>query len=322
MLNLTPKDIGIKDDELQVKIDNETFKIVDILGTGAFCSAYKAFHIVNNNENNNIATTTVAIKCPRFLSNTSTIKRDDDERLKVAYNELKILLELTNDEIDKNNNNNIVQLFNKNAKVDNNNTSIILKDVGTPLSHWLYKNYFRRNSNYFIDSLNKSLEKSLTDAIKYANNKRIVHTDIRLSNVIVLNGDATNTSGRINFVEIKFKLIDWGLAVQRESEDEEEEISLICVRLPNALAYASDEVIDFFINSSWKKCIYLNNYDNVAICYILYFIHIYYSEKNIDRRGNQYLPWQGDYDTTTMKKLRERDLDRNLFIQLSNTKVT
>ena len=107
---------------------------------------------------------------------------------------------------------NIVHL--EEVKYDNKNYYIVMEYInGGSLSSCLKKYQSKYNVKAFPEEIVQYLMKQIVDAVKYIHNKRIIHRDLKLDNIMVsFNND--NDKNNLNMMRAIIKIIDFGISIQ------------------------------------------------------------------------------------------------------------
>jgi serine/threonine protein kinase len=184
-----------------------------LLGTGSYASVYQVY------KENDIQTK-FAIK----------ISKEDKQEENVTNNEITILRKLGHC-------NNIIKLYDsfyyKDKKTKNKHLCIILDNLGCDLN--VLKRIFKYNGTIDIDSdssssnnsknnnilkkglplcLSKKIGYQILNALKHMHDKNIIHTDIKLENILI-----TNRLEDIKYnKDINIKLCDFGTSHQTNSK--------------------------------------------------------------------------------------------------------
>ncbi|KAG2388585.1 hypothetical protein C9374_000024 [Naegleria lovaniensis] len=169
-----------------VKINNREYGVMRKIGVGGSCSVYKCIDLEKNEE--------VAIK------HIKIDKTDDASIVKGFLDEAKLLESLRDDDV----NNNIIRLIDYEHRPHRSRDEILLvMELGSHDFNTILKKHNKDNP-FTIDEL-KQYWRQMLEAVAFIHSKKIVHTDIKPSNFLLVNG--------------KLKLIDFGIAKVPEHEN-------------------------------------------------------------------------------------------------------
>ena len=161
--------------------------LIKLLGKGSFGEVYKSY---KKSKNKYFATK----KISREIADNPTLK-------KYFKNEIIILSSL--------NHPNIVKF--EEAKGSNNSYYITMEYInGNSLSECL-KDYMERNKKAFPEEIVQYLMKQIIEAVYYLHNLKIIHRDIKLSNIMV-NFNSDQDKNDLNMMNAQIKLIDFGVS--------------------------------------------------------------------------------------------------------------
>ncbi|KAF0977972.1 hypothetical protein FDP41_003294 [Naegleria fowleri] len=169
-----------------VKINNREYGVMRKIGVGGSCSVYKCIDLEKNEE--------VAIK------HIKIDKTDDASIVKGFLDEAKLLESLREDDV----NNNIIRLIDYEHRPHRSRDEILLvMELGSNDFNTILKKHNKDNP-FTVDEL-KQYWRQMLEAVAFIHSKKIVHTDIKPSNFLLVNG--------------KLKLIDFGIAKVPEHEN-------------------------------------------------------------------------------------------------------
>ena len=134
---------------------------------------------------------------------TKRIKKNNDEELKkYLMNEITILKRL--------NHPNIIHL--EDVKQTNSHYYIMTEYCnGGGLLDCL-ENYISRYGKPFSEQIVQYIMRQLVDAIKYIHNRRIIHRDLKLDNILINYSNEADKAS-LNLMNAQFKIIDFGFAI-------------------------------------------------------------------------------------------------------------
>ena len=167
----------------------ENITLLNVLGKGSFGTVYLS---KKDGKNGYFATKQIE----RTMADKPSFH-------KYFENELRILHGL--------NHPNIVHL--EDLKVDNKNYYIVMEYInGGSLTDCLGK-YRKKYGKAFPEEIVQYLMRQIVDAIKYIHNKKIIHRDLKLDNIMVsFNNEVDKNT--MNMMRAVIKKIDFGFAIQ------------------------------------------------------------------------------------------------------------
>ena len=133
---------------------------------------------------------------------------DQPSLFKYFQNEIKLLQSLKHP--------NIVKI--EEVKTTSEYYYIVMEYVnGGSLTDCL-KKYKQKYGRYFTEEIIQYLMRQTVDAIKYIHNKKIIHRDLKLDNIMVQFYN-DNDKNNLNMLKSKVKIIDFGFAIQLSSSN-------------------------------------------------------------------------------------------------------
>ncbi len=163
--------------------------LIKQLGKGSFGEVY-----LTTKKGRNVYYATKKIE--RKIADKPSIKKYFD-------NELDILRQL--------NHPNIVRL--EEMKQSKDHYYIVMEYInGGGLSDCL-KKYIQKHNKAFPEEIVQYLMKQIVDALYYLHNRKIIHRDLKLDNIMV-NFDSDYDREILNMMKAKIKIIDFGFAIQ------------------------------------------------------------------------------------------------------------